>query len=83
MSTGTDSVASNLVLYILHPTAEVTLYIFRMPAPGQPTDQLSYQVLYTWPMAWVLLQSLAVAFTYILVFSFIAWFALKRAEVKG
>lgn len=80
VSTGTDNVASNLVQYILHPTAEVNFYTLRMGTPGQPPG---FEVLYTRPMAWVLLQSLGVAFIYISVFSFIAWLALNRAEVKG
>ncbi len=80
VSAGTDSVASNLVQYILHPTAEVTFYTMRMPTLGQPPG---YEVLYTRSMAWVLLRSLGVAFVYILTFSFIAWLALNRAEVKG
>ncbi|MFQ5951645.1 MAG: ABC transporter permease [Candidatus Geothermarchaeales archaeon] len=80
VSTGTDSVAPNLVQYVLHPSAEVTFYTFRFGGPGPPSLG---DVLYTRPMSSVLLQSLTVAFTYILVFSLVAWFALKRAEVKG
>ncbi|MFQ5871174.1 MAG: ABC transporter permease [Candidatus Geothermarchaeales archaeon] len=81
VSTGTDGVASNLVQYVLHPSSEVTFYTFRFEGPpGQPPG---FEVLYTQPMSLVLLQSLSVALTYIFVLSLVAWFALKRAEVKG
>jgi len=75
VSTGTDSVASNLVQYVSNPAAEVTFCTSGFEGPPK--------LLYEQPMSLVLLQSVAIAFTYILVFCLIAWFALKRAEVKG
>jgi ABC-type transport system involved in multi-copper enzyme maturation permease subunit len=75
VSTGTDSVGPNLVQYVLHPDAMITFYRAEMVTPG---GLPGYEVLYTRSMASVLLQSLTVAFAYILAFSFIAWFALKR-----
>jgi len=60
---GTDSIATNLVTYVLHPSLDVTF--FRIVEP----------------LSLVLLRSIAVALTYILAFSLISWYALKRAQI--
>jgi ABC-type transport system involved in multi-copper enzyme maturation permease subunit len=75
ISTGTNSIASNLVTYILDPSANVTYFKInpRFPNPITP--------LYTEPLSLVLARSIAVAVVYILVFMFISWFALRRAEI--
>jgi hypothetical protein len=73
ISTGTNSIASNLVTYVLNPFANVT-YI-KISSMFLPTP------LYTEPLSLVLARSIIVAAVYILLFMFISWFALKRAEV--
>jgi len=77
-STGTDSIAANLVNYVLHPSSDVTFFkISGIQLGGLP----SMTELYAEPLSLVLVRSIAVAVTYIFVFLFIAWFAFKRAEV--
>jgi ABC-type transport system involved in multi-copper enzyme maturation permease subunit len=78
VSTGTDSVASNLINYILHPSSSVTFSKIGGFQPGQPPSMIE---LYVEPLSLVLLRSIAVAAIYVLVFSFISWYALKRAQV--
>jgi ABC-2 type transport system permease protein len=60
---GTDSIAANMITYVLHPSLDVTF--FRIVEP----------------LSLVLLRSIAVALTYILAFSLISWYALKRAQI--
>jgi ABC-type transport system involved in multi-copper enzyme maturation permease subunit len=81
VSTGTDSLGTNIVQYILRPSVEVTFWAPRIQ--GQPGQMPGFEILYTMPMGLVLLQTLAVVLAYIIVFSVIAWLALRRAEVKG
>ena len=73
VSTGTDNIASNLINYILHPTSNVTFFKIVGFLPTEP--------LYAEPLSLVLLRSIAVALTYILVFSLISWYAFKRAQI--
>jgi ABC-type transport system involved in multi-copper enzyme maturation permease subunit len=73
ISTGTNSIASNLVTYVLNPFANVT-YI-KISSMFLPTP------LYTEPLSLVLARSIIVAAVYILLFMFISWLAFKRAEV--
>jgi ABC-type transport system involved in multi-copper enzyme maturation permease subunit len=74
ISTGTDNTAANLINYALYPSSNVTFYK-RNPFLGES------QVLYVEPLSLVLLRSIAVALTYILAFSLISWYALKRAQI--
>ena len=76
-STGTDSIAVNLVNYVLHPSVKVSF--FRIG--GLNGQQISWTPLYSEPLSLVLLRSLIVAATYILAFLFISWYAFKRAQV--
>jgi len=76
VSTGTDSIAANLINYVLNPSSDVTFYKISGILLGQPP-----QILYTEPLFLVLLRSLAVAFTYIIVLILVSWYALKRAEI--
>jgi ABC-type transport system involved in multi-copper enzyme maturation permease subunit len=78
VSTGTDSIGVNLVTCILHPSANVTFYSISTLTRGTP---LSLSELYTEPLSLVLLRSLFVATTYICVFTFIAWYTFRRAQV--
>lgn len=75
VSTGTNNIASNLVTYILNPSANVTYF----KIGGFPGSVIT--PLYTEPLSLVLARSIIVAAVYILLFMFISWFALKRAEV--
>jgi len=74
ISTGTDNIAANLINYALYPSSNVTFYK-RNPFLGES------QVLYVEPLSLILLRSIAVALTYILAFSLISWYALKRAQI--
>jgi len=76
ISTGTDYIATNLVTYVLNPTINVTFYRIEIGGPG-----MIMVPLYTEPISLVVARSIAVAVVYILVFNFIAWFALKRAQI--
>jgi len=79
VSTGTDSIATNLVTYILHPSAEVDFYKMQITFGnrGGPT----YTFLNTETLSSIITREIIITVVYILVFSFIAWFALKRAQV--
>ncbi len=77
ISTGTDSIPGNLITYILHPTSKVTFYRIEF-VPPMGSSQI---LLYSEPLSLVVARSIAVAAVYILVFNFIAWYALKRAQV--
>lgn len=73
VSTGTDQIASNIVTYILHPSAEVEFFGGFIPL-GTP--------LYVETLGFILLRSIIVASAYIGTFLLIAWFAFRRTEVK-
>jgi len=77
VSTGTDSIATNLITYILNPSANVTFYRIEILGPGK----INRVTLYSEPLSLVVARSIAVAAVYILVFNFIAWYTLKRAQV--
>jgi ABC-type transport system involved in multi-copper enzyme maturation permease subunit len=78
VSTGTDSIATNLVTYILNSTAEVTFFKIELRGGGQGISRVP---LNTEPLSVIVARSIAVAAVYILVFNFIAWYALKRTQV--
>lgn len=73
IATGTDNVGANLVNYVLYPSANVEFYGGFMG---------TRELLYTEPLGFIVLRSILVAAAYIFVLSLIAWFALKRAEIK-
>jgi len=77
VSTGTDTIANNLISYILYPSANVTFFKIGVLTPGQ----LPLIELYTEPLSLVLLRSLFVATIYIVVFLLTAWYAFKQAQV--
>ena len=78
VSTGTDSIAANLINYVLYPSSNVTYYKIGALIPGQLPQMIE---LYAEPLSLVLLKSIAVAVGYICAFLFISWFALQRAQV--
>jgi ABC-type transport system involved in multi-copper enzyme maturation permease subunit len=77
VSTGTDSIAANLITYVLHPSAEVSFF----KIGGFSAQPFSWTPLYTEPLSLVLLRSIIVAVAYILVFLFISLYAFKRAQI--
>ncbi len=78
IATGTDSIGSNLINYVLHPSWEVTFYKLRF---DQVTDGLPLEELYSMPLSLILLQSIVVALTYFVVFTMIAWYTFKQAQI--
>ena len=77
-STGTDNIAANLINYVLHPSSNVTFFKIVSFTAGQIPEM---EELYAEPLSLILLRSITVATAYILVFLFISWYALKRAQV--
>lgn len=76
ITTGTDSIASNSITYILNPTANVTF--LRAVIEGH---RIKLEPLYSESLSLVVYRSIAVSVVYIMIFNFIAWYALKRAQV--
>jgi ABC-2 type transport system permease protein len=80
VSTGTDSIAGTLVSYILHPSSTVAFVkIGETTATSPPT--ITYTVLSTEPLLNVLLMAVSVALIYIVLFSLISWYSMKRAQI--
>jgi ABC-type transport system involved in multi-copper enzyme maturation permease subunit len=79
IATGTDSIGSNLINYILHPSWEVTYYKINIGeiAPGQ----IPWEKLYSEPFSNVVLTSIAVAIVYFIVFIGISWYVFRRAQI--
>jgi len=77
VSSGTDSIATNLVTYILHPANNVT---FTKTEISQGTGELLVPM-YSEPLSLVVARAIIVAAIYIFVFNFIAWYALKKTQV--
>ena len=82
ISTGTDTLGVNLVNYLLYPSATVNFSRIDLQAiqAGQ-TALPTTEVLYTEPISLIAFRSLGVAFAYILVFLFVAWYAFKRSQI--
>ena len=82
IGTGTDNIGVNLINWILYPSANVSFSKIDLRAIQAGQTTIPFQsVLYTEPISMVVLRSLGVAFVYIAIFLFIAWYALKRAEI--
>jgi len=79
VSTGTDSIATNLITYILNPATNVTFYRIELGGIGQGPQGII--AMYSEPLSLVVTRSIAVAVVYIIVFNLIAWYALKRAQI--
>ncbi len=79
VSTGTDSIGSNLINYILHPSWEITYY--RINIAGTTQDPVQWIRLYSEPFSNVILTSIAVALIYFIVFAAISWYVFKRAQI--
>lgn len=81
VSTGTDSVGSNLVNYILNPSMEVAICKMGFTHPGGPTGGFQLIELYSEPLSLILLRAVALALVYFTVFTLVAWYSFKRAQV--
>ncbi len=75
-STGTDTIGVNMIKAILYPSANVSFYHTNLFNTTQPPT-----LLYTEPISLIALRSIGVAFVYIAVFLFIAWYAFKRSQI--
>jgi len=80
VSTGTDGIATNLITYILNSTVDVGFFRSEITGTG-PGLRINRVLMYTEPLSIIVARSIAVAAVYIFVFNFIAWYALKRAQV--
>jgi len=79
---GPDNIGTNLINYVLNPSANVNFTKTNIELRGTGQQPLITQTLaYTEPISVVALRSLGVALAYIFVFLFIAWYALKRAQI--
>jgi ABC-type transport system involved in multi-copper enzyme maturation permease subunit len=80
VATGTDSIGTNLVHYVMYPSANVTVTRtdYFSASSGQPPPVIQ---LYTESIGIIVLRAIAVAFMYIFVFLFVAWYAFKRAQI--
>jgi len=77
VSSGTDSIGSNVVKAVLFPNANVLFtHTNVLSNPPQPPI-----LLYTEPISTIVLSSIGVAFLYIAVFLLIAWYAFKRSQI--
>jgi ABC-type transport system involved in multi-copper enzyme maturation permease subunit len=77
--TGTGAIAENLVTYALNPTAVINFVKFEL-VPGAAPKIID---VFTETLSFVVTRSIVVALSYIFIFSFIAWFALKKAQITG
>jgi Cu-processing system permease protein len=78
ISTGTDSIASNFVNYVLNPSANVTFARIGGLTPSQMSTLIP---VYTEPLSLILVRSILVAITYVVAFTLVAWIAFKRAQI--
>jgi len=78
ISTGTDSIASNFVSYVLNPSANVTFARLGSLTAGQMPTLIP---VYTEPLSLILVRSILVALTYTVAFVLVAWIAFKRAQI--
>lgn len=76
VKTGTGSIAENLVTLIHNPAAEVNFIKFELTGTSPTIIEA-----FTETLSFVVMRSLLVASSYILIFTFIAWFAFKRAQI--
>lgn len=78
VSTGTDSIGINLAKLALYPNANVSFYYSN---PLQLNSAEPPRLLYTESMSLIAGRSIGIAFAYMAVFLFIAWFAFKRSQI--
>lgn len=76
VATGTDSIAANLIKYVLYPSSNVTF--FKTVLVGHRIQMVE---LYTEPLSTVLIRSILVTLAYIFAFLAVSWYAFKRAQI--
>jgi len=80
ISTGTDSIGSNLVKHILQPSTEVAITKMGFH-PGGPPGGIELIELYSESLSLILLRGIVLALVYFAIFTLVAWYAFKRAQV--
>jgi Cu-processing system permease protein len=80
LSAGTDSIGTNLINYVLYPSANVDFNKTSIQIIG---NQVQTHELYAYsePLSLIVSRSVGVALAYIFVSLLIAWLALKRAQI--
>jgi ABC-type transport system involved in multi-copper enzyme maturation permease subunit len=76
VSTGTDAIGVNMIKSVLYPDGNVSFYyrnLFNLTEPAR--------LLYTEPITLITWRAVGIAFVYIVVFLFIAWYAFKRSQI--
>ena len=81
IGSGTDNIGTNLINYVLYPSANVNFTKMNVEIRVNQQPLITQTLAYTEPVSVVALRSLGVAVTYIFVFLLIALYALKRAQV--
>jgi ABC-type transport system involved in multi-copper enzyme maturation permease subunit len=81
IGSGTDNIGTNLINYVLYPSANVNFTKMNVEIRVSQQPLITQTLAYTEPVSVVALRSLGVAVTYIFVFLLIALYALKRAQV--
>lgn len=82
ISTGTDSITKMMIQYLLHPSANITYIKLRLGERPSQGDLLSpFKELYSEPLILALVRSLIVAASYMAIFIFVSWYALKHAQI--
>jgi len=81
IGSGTDNIGTNLINYVLYPSANVNFTKMNIEIRISQQPLITQTLAYTEPVSVVALRSLGVAVTYIFVFLLIAWYALKRAQI--
>jgi ABC-2 type transport system permease protein len=81
VSTGTDSIGTNLINYILHPSRMITFY--KIDIEGITTAQTPGWIeLYSEPLSNVIWTSIVVALIYFIIFVAISWSIFKSTQIK-
>ncbi|MCW4005472.1 MAG: ABC transporter permease [Candidatus Bathyarchaeota archaeon] len=81
LTAGTDSIGTNLVNYVLHPSAEVNFTQISIDLTVNDQPIIDQTTAYTQPLASVVANAVGIAFAYIIAFLSIAWLALKQAQI--
>jgi ABC-type transport system involved in multi-copper enzyme maturation permease subunit len=81
ISTGTDSIATTLANFILHPSYYVA-FAKLAGLTSVASSNLTLTVTSTEPLSVVLLTAVGVALAYVFAFLFIGWFAFRKAQIS-
>jgi len=78
---GTDNIGPNLVNWALYPSANANFTQLNIQFQGNTTSVGNPIFVYAEPTGLIAARSLGIGLVYIAVFLFIAWFALKKAQI--